>query len=103
WFVRMTTQMMTHISSALLCGVLILAHHALSQPLTPKATAETGNWWESAAATIPVFLRDRPGKDAVFPLVPASAASKRLDEMRAWNFRHRSLRTGGGREQLLRP
>ena len=31
----------------------------------------------------PCFPRDRPGKDAVFPLVPAAAASKRLDEMRA--------------------
>lgn len=45
--------------------------------------AASGRWWETAAATTPVFIRDRPGKDAVFPLAPASAASKRLDEMRA--------------------
>ncbi len=40
------------------------------------------SWWESAAAATPIFLRPRPGKDAVFPLVPEAAASKRLEEMR---------------------
>jgi hypothetical protein len=82
-FVRMTTKTMTRISSAFLCGVLLISHSALAQTPALKVTAETGNWWEPAAATIPVFLRDRPGKDAVFPFVPVSAASKRLDEMRA--------------------
>src|SRR5262249_16008127 len=82
-FSQSTMRMMTRISSALLCGVLIMSHHALAQSPALKGTVEASNWWESAAATIPVFLRDRPGKDAVFPLVPASAASKRVGEMRA--------------------
>jgi hypothetical protein len=41
-----------------------------------------GAWWKSIAAATPIFLRHRPGKDAVFSLVPKAAASRRLDEMR---------------------
>jgi len=67
----------------LLCAVLIVSRSALAQSRAVDRSGGTDRWWESAAATIPVFLRDRPGKDAVFPLVPATAASKRLDEMRA--------------------
>jgi Alpha amylase, catalytic domain/Sucrose hydrolase-like, C-terminal domain len=74
---------LNRIIGVLLCVVLLVSHAALAENRVPKSTAATGNWWESAAATIPVFIRDRPGKDAVFPLVPAAAASKRLDEMRA--------------------
>lgn len=47
-----------------------------------QSAPKNDRWWESAAANIPVFIRDRPGKDTVFPLVPAAAVSKRLDEMR---------------------
>ena len=73
---------MTRVASAFLCAVLI-SLPALAQTRARKTAPADGNWWESAAATIPIFIRDRPGKDTVFPLVPAAAASKRLDEMRA--------------------
>lgn len=55
---------------------------AFSQVRGPKAAAATGRWWESAAASIPIFLKDVHGKGTAFPLSPA-AASKRLDEIRA--------------------
>jgi Alpha amylase, catalytic domain/Maltogenic Amylase, C-terminal domain len=74
---------LTRILGAFLGALLVVSHPAFAQTRAIKETGTSGNWWESAAATIPVFLRDRPGKDAVFPLVPAAAASKRLDEMRA--------------------
>jgi len=74
---------MSRISSAFLCGILVVSLSTPAQTPVLKGGAETRNWWESAAATIPVFLRDRPGKDAVFPLKPVAAASKRLDEMHA--------------------
>jgi hypothetical protein len=74
---------MARIAAAFLCAVLAISHCASAQSRARKAAPATGRWWESAAATIPIFLRDRPGKDTVFPLVPAAAASKRLDEMRA--------------------
>jgi hypothetical protein len=74
---------LTRLSSALLCVIVVISSNVLAQTRAIKETEASGNWWESAAATIPVFLRDRPGKDAVFPFVPAAAASKRLDEMRA--------------------
>lgn len=41
-----------------------------------------GGWWESASASIPVFIRDRPGKDAVFPIASAEGSARRLDELR---------------------
>ena len=74
---------MKRTAGGLVCGILLISHFALGQTRPPGRSVEKDRWWESAAATIPVFLRDRPGKDAVFPLVPAAAASKRLDEMRA--------------------
>jgi Alpha amylase, catalytic domain len=74
---------MTRVTCAFLCAVLAISYPALAQTRARKAASATGKWWESAAATTPIFLRDRPGKDTVFPLVPAAAASKRLDEMRA--------------------
>lgn len=74
---------MTSIVGPALCAVLAISQAALAQRPAHGTKSAAGRWWESAAATIPVFLRDRPGKDAVFPLVPAAAASKRLDEMRA--------------------
>jgi hypothetical protein len=39
-------------------------------------------WLEALTSATPIFLRERPGKDAVFPLKPETAASRRLDEMR---------------------
>ncbi len=40
-------------------------------------------WIESLSCSTPIFLRPRKGnKDAVFPLKPESAASRRLDEFR---------------------
>ena len=74
---------MTRLSSAFLCAILAISRPALAQTRAIKEAGASGKWWESAAATIPVFIRDRPGKDTVFPLIPAAAASKRLDEMRA--------------------
>jgi hypothetical protein len=56
---------------------------AVPTTVASQATAAANDrWWESAAASVPVFIRPRPGEGTVFPLVPASAASKRLDEMR---------------------
>jgi hypothetical protein len=52
------------------------------QKTASRAVAKNDRWWESAAATTPIFIRPRPGEGMVFPLVPAAAASKRLDEMR---------------------
>jgi len=50
---------------------------------TNSKVVQRSRWWEAAGATIPVFIRDRKPKDAVFPLAPAAAAAKRLDEMRS--------------------
>jgi hypothetical protein len=74
---------LTQILSAFLGSILFISSSLFAETRADEGAAVLGNWWESAAATIPVFLRDRPGKDAVFPLVPAAAASKRLEDMRA--------------------
>lgn len=65
-------------------GLGVLSGTSIASPsreaAVPKGAAAP--WWTSAAAATPIFLRPRPGKDAVFPLKPAAAASRRLDEMR---------------------
>ena len=48
----------------------------------PSLTPATGSWIESLVSATPIFLRPRPGTDAVFPLKPEAAATRRLDAMR---------------------
>ena len=49
---------------------------------SPAAAAPPSSWLDTLTASTPLFLRARPGKDAVFPLTPHSAAERRLDELR---------------------
>ena len=54
-----------------------------SAPRVRDAQVSRGTpWLESLTSATPIFLRPRPGKDAVFPLKPDDAAARRLDEMR---------------------
>jgi hypothetical protein len=46
------------------------------------AAADSSSWLDALASSTPLFLRPRPGKDAVFPLTPHSAAERRLDDLR---------------------
>jgi Alpha amylase, catalytic domain/Maltogenic Amylase, C-terminal domain len=49
----------------------------------PSRSRAASSWIDSLSCSTPIFLRPRKGnKDAVFPVKPAAAAARRLDEFR---------------------
>jgi hypothetical protein len=71
-------------------GIVGVAAASTRASLSTQSTQSTRStrstqptWIESLSCSTPIFLRPRKGnKDAVFPLKPDSAASRRLDEFR---------------------
>src|SRR4249919_3322284 len=71
-------------SGAALTNVPLSARTPAQTASAPSSAspAPSSSWLDTLSASTPLFLRARPGKDAVFPLTPHSAAERRLDELR---------------------